>query len=49
MSVSLKRELDFQGLVGFGSAYFVLFFGYGFWMALGMNFYRFWGAFGDPF
>ena len=27
ISVSLKRELDFQGLAGFGSACFVLFFG----------------------
>ena len=39
MSVSLKRELDFQGLDGFVSVCFVLILGFGFLMALGMNSY----------
>ncbi len=37
-STSLARELDFQGLAGFGSVFFGRFWGFGFWMALGMDF-----------
>ncbi len=35
---TLRRQLNFQGLAGSGSACFMLFLGYGFWMALGMDF-----------
>ena len=38
-STTLERQREIQGLAGFGSVYVVLFFGYGFWMALGINFY----------
>jgi hypothetical protein len=38
ISVSLKRELDFQGLAGFGSACFVLFFGVRFLDGFGNGF-----------
>jgi hypothetical protein len=37
-STALSRELDFQGLEGFGSVCFCCFRGFGFWMALGMDF-----------
>ena len=37
-STAPTRELNFQGLEGFGSVYFCCFLGFGFWMALGMNF-----------
>ena len=37
-STALARELDFQGLEGFGSEYFCDFWGDGFEMALGMDF-----------
>ena len=32
------RQLDLQGLAGFVSVSFLLFFGFGFWMGLGMDF-----------
>jgi hypothetical protein len=32
------RQLDFQGLAGFDSVSFLLFFGFGFWMGLGIAF-----------
>ena len=38
ISTPLERQLDFQGLAGFGSVCFVLFLGSGFWMGLGMDF-----------
>ena len=38
ISVSLKRELDFQGLDGFGSVCFVLFFGVRFLEGFGNGF-----------
>ena len=37
-STSCARELDFQGLEGFGSEYFCDFWGGGFGMAPGMDF-----------
>ena len=37
-STACARELDFQGLEGFGSVYFCYFRGVGFGMAPGMDF-----------
>ena len=37
-STTLARDLDFHGLAGFGFVYFRSFLGFGFWMALGMDF-----------
>ena len=37
-STACARELDFQGLEGFGSVYFCYFWGVGFGMAPGMDF-----------
>ena len=37
-STASARELDFQGLEGFGSVYFCYFLGVGFGMAPGMDF-----------
>ena len=37
-STACARELDFQGLEGFGSVYFCDFWGVGFGMAPGMDF-----------
>ena len=37
-STACARELDFQGLEGFGSEYFCDFWGVGFEMAPGMDF-----------
>ena len=37
-STACARELDFQGLEGFGSLYFCYFLGVGFGMAPGMDF-----------
>ena len=52
ISVSLKRELDFQGLDGFGSVCFVLFFGVWFLDGFGngflMIFRWIWGLFWLP-
>jgi len=48
-STAPARELDFQGLEGFGSVYFCYFVGVGFGMALGMDFERFWLHFGVIF
>ena len=36
-STACARELDFQGLEGFGSVYFCYFWGVGFGMAPGMD------------
>ena len=51
ISVSLKRELDFQGLDGFVSVCFVLFFGVRFLDGFGngflMIFRWIWGPFGS--
>ena len=43
ISVSLKRELDFQGLYGFVSVCFVLFFGVWFLDGFGDGFLVIWG------
>ena len=43
ISVSLKRELDFQGLDGFVSVCFVLFFGVWFLDGFGNGFLVVWG------
>jgi hypothetical protein len=37
-STTPARQLDFQGLAGFVSVSVLLFFGFGFWMGLGMDF-----------
>ena len=48
-STACARELDFQGLEGFGSVYFCYFVGVGFGMAPGMDFEWFWDGFWEPF
>ena len=48
-STACARELDFQGLEGFGSVYFCYFLGVGFGMAPGMDFECFLDGFGVPF
>ena len=46
-STACARELDFQGLEGFGSVEFCVFWGVGFGMAPGMDFTDFWMGFGS--
>ena len=48
-STACARELDFQGLEGFGSVYFCYLLGVGFGMAPGMDFERFLLHFGSHF
>ena len=38
ISTAYKRELNFQGLAGSVFVFFCCFLGFGFWMALGMDF-----------
>ena len=48
-STALARQLDFQGLEGFGSVYFCYFLGVGFGMAPGMDFEWFGDGFREHF
>ena len=49
ISVSLRHQLDFQGLAGFGSACFVLFFGVWFLDGVGNGFLLILGFVLGPF